>query len=101
MSAGSLRLWLHKEGAIVTDGKDVVVPLWMLATQDTTLPDIPSASGLTPERLSELRSALTLLADSPIATLEQHPMPKDAGRTGGVPLHSASPLAQHLSQLIS
>lgn len=85
----------------MTEGKDVVVPLWMLATQETTLPDIPSAGRLTPERLSELRSALTLLADTPIATLEQHPMPEGADRTGAVALHSASPLAQHLSQLVS
>ncbi|MEN4447994.1 hypothetical protein EB75_27900 [Mycobacterium sp. ST-F2] len=85
----------------MTDGKDVVVPLWMLATQETALPAIPSAAGLTPERLSELRNALTLLADSPIATLEQHSMPKDVDRTGAVALHSASPLAQHLSLLIS
>jgi hypothetical protein len=85
----------------MTEGKDVVVPLWMLATQETTLPDIPSAGGLTPERLSELRSALTLLADTPIATLEQHPMPEGVDRTGAVALHSASPLAQHLSQLVS
>jgi len=85
----------------MTDGKDVAVPLWMLATQETALPDIPSAGGLTPERLSELRSALTLLADTPIATLEQHPMPENVDRTGAVALHSTSPLAQHLSQLVS
>lgn len=27
MSAGSPRLWLHKEGRAMTAGKDVVVPL--------------------------------------------------------------------------
>ncbi|MDX1878954.1 hypothetical protein SBE55_14135 [Mycolicibacterium sp. 141076] len=85
----------------MTDGEDVVVPLWLLATQETTLPEIPAAGGLTPERLSELRSALTLLADTPIATLEQHPMPEGVDRTGAVALHSASPLAHHLSQLVS
>ncbi len=30
----------------MTDGKDVVVQLWMLATRETALPNIPRADGL-------------------------------------------------------
>lgn len=56
---------------------------------------------MTPERLAELRTVLAAMADVPIATLEVHPLPKDLDRSGGIHLDSASPLAQHLSQLIS
>jgi hypothetical protein len=86
---------------VTSDGKDAVIPLWTLTTQETQLPDIPVSEGMTQERLSELRNVLAALADAPIATLEQHPLPDDVHRTGAVSLHSASPLAQHLSQLIS
>jgi hypothetical protein len=41
------------------------------------------------------------LADSPIATLEVHPLPDNLDHFRGIPLDAASPLAQHLSQLIS
>ncbi|WP_405087610.1 hypothetical protein [Microbispora sp. NBC_01389] len=56
---------------------------------------------MTPARLAELRTVLAALADSPIATLEAHPMPTKRDRNGGIPLHAASPLAQQLSQLVA
>lgn len=55
---------------------------------------------MTAERLTELRGALAALVDHPIATLEVHPLPDKLDRSRGIPLDAASPLAQHLSQLI-
>lgn len=77
------------------------VAVWTLATQDVVVPDVIPDTWMTPERLRELRTVLAALADSPIATLEVHPKPEKLDRTQGIPLDSASPLAQHLSQLIS
>lgn len=53
------------------------------------------------ERLAELRGVLAALADEPIATLEAHPLPDKLDRGRGIPPDAASPLAQHLSQLIT
>ena len=44
---------------------------------------------------------LAALADQPIATLEVYPLPDKLDRSRGIPLDAASPLAQHLSQLIT
>nr|BFE65493.1 hypothetical protein GCM10020063_100190 [Dactylosporangium thailandense] len=77
------------------------VPVWTLATEAVSVPDVLGDEGLTPARLDELRTALVTLADSPIATLEAHPSPAERDRNGGIPLHAASPLAQQLSQLIT
>ena len=79
-----------------------VVPVWTLATRDVSVPTtIPGTDRLTPEVLRGLRTTLAALADAPIATLEAHPLPKDLDRKGGIHLESTSPLATHLSQLIS
>ena len=79
-----------------------VVPVWTLATRDVSVPTtIPGTERLTPEVLRGLRTTLAALADAPIATLEAHPLPKDLDRKGGLHLESTSPLATHLSQLIS
>lgn len=56
---------------------------------------------MTAERLAELRSVLAALADQPIATLEVHPLPDGLDRSQGISLDAVSPLAQHLSQLIT
>jgi hypothetical protein len=56
---------------------------------------------MTAERLAEVRAALAAFAGSPIATLEVHPLPEKLDRRSGIPLQCTSPLAQHLSQLIS
>jgi hypothetical protein len=78
-----------------------VAPVWVLATGDVRVPPIAGNGAMTAERLAELRSVLAALADSPIATLEVHPLPDNLDRSRGLPLDAASPLAQHLSQLIS
>src|SRR5580693_1180390 len=78
-----------------------LVPVWTLATGDVRVPPIAGNGPMTAERLAELRTVLAALADSPIATLEVHPLPDSLDRSRGIPLDAASPLAQHLSQLIS
>ncbi|WP_211592310.1 hypothetical protein [Microbispora sp. H10836] len=65
------------------------------------MPDVLGDEGMTPARLAELRTVLAALADSPIATLEAHPIPTRRDRNGGIPLHAASPLAQQLSHLVA
>lgn len=77
------------------------VPVWALTTREANAPALLNEATMTPERLSELRTVLAAMADAPIATLEVHPIPRDLDRSGGIHLDSASPLAQHLSQLIS
>ena len=78
-----------------------LVPVWTLATGDVQVPPIAGNGPMTAERLAELRNVLAALADSPIATLEVHPLPDNVDRSRGIPLDAVSPLAQHLSQLIS
>lgn len=85
----------------MTTNDNTPVPVWTLATEEVSVPDILGAEGMTPARLSELRTVLATLADSPIATLEAHPLTNKRDRSGGIPLHAASPLAQQLSQLVS
>lgn len=82
-------------------GNEALVPVWTLATGDVQVPTIAGNGSMTAERLTELRNVLAALADSPIATLEVHPLPGNLDRSRGIPLDAASPLAQHLSQLIS
>ncbi|TKK86262.1 hypothetical protein FDA94_22345 [Herbidospora galbida] len=77
------------------------VPVWTLATEVVSVPNVLGAGGITPARLAELRTALATLADSPIATLEAHPISAERDRNGGIPLHAASPLAQQLSHLVT
>jgi hypothetical protein len=86
---------------VATDVKSVV-PVWTLSTSSATkIPALADSDALTPARLSELRSALAAFADSPIVTLEAHPLPKTFDRSSGIPLDALSPLAQHLAQLVS
>ncbi|OBG34925.1 hypothetical protein [Mycolicibacter heraklionensis] len=80
---------------------ETAVPVWMLATQEVAMPPIMGDGAMTPERLGELRTVLAAMADSPIATLEAHPLPAQVDRSRGMHLDAASPLASHLSQLIS
>lgn len=83
---------------------NALVPVWTLATEYLSVPDVLSDvddEGMTSTRLSELRTVLATLADSPIATLEAHPLLERRDRTGGIALHAASPLARQLSQLVA
>ncbi|NKY17594.1 hypothetical protein [Tsukamurella spumae] len=86
----------------MSDDQDTVVPLYTLATDDVgPLPVSADVDGITPERLRELRSALAVLADAPIATLEVHHAPEGVDRSRGIPLDVASPLAQQLALLVA
>jgi hypothetical protein len=85
----------------MTDDSSAIVPVWTLATGDVRVPAMTVDGPMTAERLKELRSALAALADEPIATLELHPLPDGLNHSRGIPLEAASPLAQHLSQLIA
>ncbi|OZF47241.1 hypothetical protein CH293_19935 [Rhodococcus sp. 14-2470-1b] len=55
---------------------------------------------MSPARLAELRTALAVLVDTPLATLEAHPIPESADLSRGLSLGSGSPLAVHLSKLL-
>lgn len=81
--------------------RKAIVPVWTLATGDVQVPAVAGDGPMTAERLAELRGVLAGLADSPIATLEVHPLPDQLDRSRGIPLDAVSPLAQHLSQLIT
>jgi hypothetical protein len=81
--------------------KATAVPVWTLATGDVQVPAVTGDNPMTAERLSELRGVLAALADEPIATLEVHPLPDRLDRGRGIPLDAVSPLAQHLSQLVT
>jgi nucleotide-binding universal stress UspA family protein len=76
------------------------VPVWTLTTQDADVPRFADETALTSQRLAELRSVLAAMSASPIATLEVHPLTENIDRGSGIPLGSASPLAQQLSTLI-
>ncbi|MCX5042461.1 hypothetical protein OG921_04645 [Aldersonia sp. NBC_00410] len=77
------------------------VPVWTLATREVSVPTIAGDEPMSPERLEELRTVLAVLADAPIVTLEAHPLPKSVNLSQGIHLESSSPLATHLSQLIT
>ncbi|MEU1348451.1 hypothetical protein [Streptomyces sp. NPDC005795] len=83
------------------DYRKASVPVWTLATGDVRVPEVVGDEPMTAARLAELRSALAGLADQPIATLEAHPLPGTLDRSKGMSLDAVSPLAQHLSQLIT
>jgi hypothetical protein len=85
----------------MTDDDKAIVPVWTLGTGHGQVPALTGGEPMTAERLSELRGALAALATEPIATLEVHPLPGNIDRSRGIPLDAASPLAQHLSQLIT
>jgi len=85
----------------MTEASTAIVPVWTLATGETRVPAVDLDEPMTAERLGELRGVLAALADQPIATLEVHPLPDKLDRDRGIPLDAASPLAQHLSQLIT
>ena len=87
----------------MSDVVGTIVPLWTLSTAEgsTAFPAFPDEGGLTPGRLSELRSALAAFASAPLVTLEAHPLPGKRDRTSGLPLGAMSPLAQEISRLIA
>jgi hypothetical protein len=87
----------------MNDNDARVVPVWTLCTSepDALVPGVADGGTLTPERLTELRSALATFASAPLVTLEAHPLAKKRGRSAGLPLDAVSPLAQELSRLVA
>lgn len=85
----------------MTVDSNAPVPVWTLATEEVSVPDLLGDEAMTPTRLAELRTVLATLAASPIATLEAHPITTRRDPSGGIALRAASPLAHHLSQLVS
>ena len=79
------------------------VPLWTLSTAEgsSAVPGYHHEGGLTPERLSDLRSALSAFASAPLVTLEAHPLRVKHDQTKGLPLGATSPLAQEISRLVA
>ena len=70
-------------------------------TEGSTVPAFAEQGALTPERLTELRSALAAFASAPLVTLEAHPLPVRRERSTGLPLDAMSPLARELSRLVT
>ena len=62
-----------------------LVPVWTLATEEVDVPDVTGDAAMTPECLAELRTVLATLANTPIATLEAHPISTKRNRTSGIP----------------
>ncbi|MFJ7983897.1 hypothetical protein [Streptomyces sp. NPDC096351] len=83
------------------DYRKTTVPVWALATRDVRVAPFGGEQRMTAGRLAELRTVLAALADEPVATLEAHPLPERLDRARGIPLDAVSPLAQHLSQLVT
>jgi hypothetical protein len=85
----------------MTDENKTIVPVWTLATGDVRIPAVSLDQPMSADRLDELRGVLATLADQPIATLEVYPLPQNIDRKRGIALDAASPLARHLSELIT
>jgi hypothetical protein len=87
----------------MNDNDATLVPVWTLCTSETTavVPAVADGGVLTPERLTELRSALATFSSAPLVTLEAHPLARKRGRSAGLPLDAVSPLAQELSRLVA
>ncbi|MDQ1034715.1 hypothetical protein QFZ75_001131 [Streptomyces sp. V3I8] len=81
--------------------RKATVPVWTPVTGDVRVPAVGGDEPMTAGRLAELRGVPAGLAHKPIATLEAHPLPDGLDRGRGIPLDAVSPLAQHLSQLIT
>ncbi|MCK0111886.1 hypothetical protein MWU75_07025 [Ornithinimicrobium sp. F0845] len=79
-----------------------MVPIWTLSTTEgASVPSFTADGGLTPERVTELRTALAAFASVPLVTLEAHPLPARRERSTGLMLHATSPLAKELSRLVA
>jgi hypothetical protein len=80
------------------------VPVWTIAADgdklDCAMPIPIDAKGLTPERLSQLRDALSSFLDTPLVTIEAYRLPANANPSGGRLLDASTPLATHLADLI-
>ncbi|MBD0862473.1 hypothetical protein IA539_14810 [Gordonia sp. zg691] len=79
----------------------VEVPVWTVVTDAADLPAVFGDKALTANRLAGLRNALAELSETPLTTLEAHPLTESVDRSKGIHLHGVSPLAQQLSQLVA
>ena len=63
----------------MSDVDGTIVPVWTLSTkQGATVPAFADEGALTPERLSELRSALAAFASAPHGHVGSSPAPRQA-----------------------
>lgn len=85
----------------MTTENKALVPVWALATEAVSVSNVLGNDGMTPGRLAELRTVLAALADSPVVTLEAHPISTTRDRNSGIALHAASPLARQLAELVT
>lgn len=86
----------------MNDAHGTPVPIWTLSTTEgASAPALTADGGLTPERLTELRTALAAFASAPLVTLEAHPLRERREPSTGLTLHAASPLAKELSRLVA
>lgn len=86
----------------MANSKAVTVPVWTLSTSAAArVPDRALDESMSPERLTELRSALAAFADTPLVSLEAHPVPVTLDRSKGIRLDAMSPLARELGRLVS
>ncbi|MCX6499686.1 MAG: hypothetical protein NTU93_12960 [Arthrobacter sp.] len=85
----------------MTTETKALVPVWALATEAVSVSNVLGEEGMTPARLAELRTVLAALADSPVVTLEAHPISTKRERNGGIALNAASPLARQLAELVT
>ena len=80
------------------------VPVWTIAADgdklDRAMPIPIDTKGLTPERLSQLREALSSFLDTPLVTIEAYRLPASAKPSGGRLLDASTPLATHLADLV-
>lgn len=91
-------------GERISDQGHALVPVWTIGTEPEKAERASAlieGTPLTPARLDQLRYALSAFADSPIVTLEAHPLPTTSDLSSGMRLEAASPLAQHLADLIA
>lgn len=89
---------------MTSGGQGTVVPVWTIGTEVSKVTEQDAAllrtGGITPERLTQLRDALTSLMDSPLVSLEAYQLPVETKISGGRLLDATSPLAQNLTSLI-
>lgn len=89
---------------MTSGGERPKVPVWILGTEAAKSSPaengVALADGITPERLAQLREGLASLLDTPLVSLEAYQLPTEAQLPGGRLLDAASPLAQHLSNLL-
>src|SRR3954451_10809185 len=96
---------MRNEGNGMTSGGERPrVPVWILGTESAkglqAKNGVVPGDGITAERLAQLREGLASLLDTPLVSLEAYQLPTESQVLGGRLLDAASPLAQHLGNLL-